>query len=209
SWDYWNDERDKLARDRDDDYRYVGQRSYGVTDLSYYGSWRRVPSYGWVWRPAGLASGWAPYRDGRWANSWGWGWTWVSNEPWGWLPYHYGYWVYLTDTDEWVWVPSGFNGFWSPAPVTWYYYDWDNVSYVCWRPRPYIAPGYIDTDSPSPLVHGSVGQPVGRERPVRGGEPIDPIKSPKPIEQPIGRDNNFKAGHVENFDGGLTVVTEK
>ncbi|OLD64736.1 MAG: hypothetical protein AUI47_04525 [Acidobacteria bacterium 13_1_40CM_2_68_5] len=47
-----------------------------LNELSYYGSWRSVPDYGWVWRPV-YSGSWGPYVNGYWT----WcptGWVWVS-----------------------------------------------------------------------------------------------------------------------------------
>ena len=78
-----------------------------VDELSEYGEWVDVPTYGYVWRPR-VAVGWSPYVYGRWVWISPYGWTWVSNEPWGWYPYRCGYW--LTDpVFGWVWSP--FNAF--------------------------------------------------------------------------------------------------
>ena len=94
-----------------------------------YGEWVTVPSYGQVWRPAGVAAGWRPYYYGRWewTNE---GWFWVSDEPWGWAAYHYGRWAW-DGYYGWVWVP-GYE--WAPAWVSW------RVSgdVVGWAP---LAPG--------------------------------------------------------------------
>jgi hypothetical protein len=74
-----------------------------VNELSEYGEWVDVPTYGYVWRPR-VAVGWSPYVYGRWAWISPYGWTWVSNEPWGWYPYRCGYW--LTDpVFGWIWSP--------------------------------------------------------------------------------------------------------
>ena len=100
-WDGWVEQRDaRLAHARS--YRYVSADIAGAEDLDQYGRWETVPSYGWVWTPASVAPGWAPYRVGRWMWQDPWGWTWISSEPWGWAPYHYGRWVFAS---RWYWVP--------------------------------------------------------------------------------------------------------
>ena len=77
---------------------------YGYDDLSPYGQWITVASYGPIWRPYGVSIGWSPYSYG----SWVWyptGYTWVSAYPWGWTPYRYGGWHYI-NTYGWCWRPG-------------------------------------------------------------------------------------------------------
>ena len=107
-----------------------------VSELDYYGAWRYVPTFGWVWRPTSLHVGWRPYYSGYWT----WcprGWTWVSYEPWGWLPYHYGRWSWVTSTG-WVWIPGAvYSGAWVSWAVT--------PSYVGWCPLDfYNRPAYVN-----------------------------------------------------------------
>ncbi|HUS05054.1 MAG TPA: FecR family protein, partial [Bryobacteraceae bacterium] len=64
-WDNWNRKRDRDL-ERSDSYRYVSHDIYGAEDLDNHGHWADVPPYGMVWVPR-VASGWAPYRYGRWA----------------------------------------------------------------------------------------------------------------------------------------------
>jgi hypothetical protein len=96
------------SRDRHDDgsrsARYVSRDVVGYEDLDDYGSWRSDPSYGNVWVPTRVATGWAPYRSGHWAWVSPWGWTWVDDEPWGYAPFHYGRWVHVRGS--WGWVPG-------------------------------------------------------------------------------------------------------
>jgi Family of unknown function (DUF6600)/FecR protein len=101
-WDGWVSDREGRYRNVRS-YQYVSHSIAGVEDLDTYGSWQRIPSYGWCWTPASVTVGWAPYRAGRWLWQDPWGWTWVSTEPWGWAPYHYGRWV--TYSSRWFWVP--------------------------------------------------------------------------------------------------------
>ena len=82
--------------------------------LTSYGTWVEVGSYGRCWRPAGVAVEWRPYCNGDWE----WtdcGWYWASDEPWAWACYHYGTWVYDSNSG-WVWIP-GVE--WAPAWVVW------------------------------------------------------------------------------------------
>ena len=92
--------------------------------LNAYGTWIDAGAYGRVWQPAVL-SDWRPYTLG----SWVWtdrGWMWDSDEPFGWVVYHYGYWTQIGGLG-WVWVPGNE---WAPARVDWYC---DN-GYVGWAP---------------------------------------------------------------------------
>ncbi|HEV8585562.1 MAG TPA: DUF6600 domain-containing protein [Methylomirabilota bacterium] len=103
AWDTWNYARtdellDSLSA------RYVSAGVYGVDDLDHYGAWRVVPTYGPVWVPRDVATGWAPYSTGRWVADPRYGWTWVDAAPWGWAPYHYGRWVSIDG--DWAWAPG-------------------------------------------------------------------------------------------------------
>jgi len=94
--------------------------------LNGYGNWIDLADYGRVWQP-GVTSDWAPFVNGEWV----WtdrGWMWESDEPFGWVVYHYGYWMQL-GAAGWVWVP-GYE--WSPARVRWYA-DEENIG---WSPLP-------------------------------------------------------------------------
>ena len=99
-----------------------------AVELSHYGHWYNNPSYGWVWRPVGLVSGWQPYLHGRWVYS-PTGLVWVSSEPWGWAPFHYGRWEFLFGSG-WVWIPghvfSGAYVAWGVAPG---YFGWCPLGY--------------------------------------------------------------------------------
>ena len=102
--------------------RYVAPGVIGYEDLDTYGTWRTVPTYGWVWYPAptAITAGWAPYRDGHWAWVEPWGWTWVDNAAWGFAPYHYGRWVFWGGA--WAWCPgpvSYARPVYAPALVAW------------------------------------------------------------------------------------------
>ena len=102
--------------------RYVAPGVIGYEDLDTYGTWRMVPTYGWVWYPypTAITAGWAPYRDGHWAWVEPWGWTWVDNAAWGFAPYHYGRWVFWGGA--WAWCPgpvSYARPVYAPALVGW------------------------------------------------------------------------------------------
>ncbi|HKY32215.1 MAG TPA: FecR family protein, partial [Candidatus Polarisedimenticolia bacterium] len=132
-FDQWAAERQEaLVREaRHDEDEPVGLpepvRPY-ASELSYYGNWYNNPSYGWVWRPVGLASDWQPYLYGRWTYSPA-GMVWVSYEPWGWAPFHYGRWEFLVGSG-WVWIPghvfSGAYVAWSVSPG---YFGWCPLGY--------------------------------------------------------------------------------
>jgi hypothetical protein len=96
-------------------------------ELSPYGQWVTIGSYGEVWCPRDMPAGWQPYLNGKWCFT-HYGWTWVSFDPWGGDPYHYGTWVF-TDDWGWVWVPGTI---WAPAWVTWC----DDGTYIGWAPVP-------------------------------------------------------------------------
>jgi FecR protein len=105
-----SDDFDNFAFDRDrredgaESANYVSPEMTGYEDLDDYGHWQYVGGYGTVWVPAGVASDWAPYRNGHWAYIDPWGWTWVEDEPWGFAPFHYGRWAYAEN--RWCWVPG-------------------------------------------------------------------------------------------------------
>jgi hypothetical protein len=97
---YW------ASRDRQVVYDAPQYLSAGVTgyeDLNGYGNWVDDGSYGRVWVPRAVPSGWAPYRTGHWSYVRPWGWTWIDEQPWGFAPYHYGRWA--NSNNRWVWVP--------------------------------------------------------------------------------------------------------
>jgi len=103
AWDRWNYARADHLLDAVS-ARYVSPDAYGVSELDRYGAWRVVPTYGAVWVPTAVTSGWVPYSTGSWTLDPFYGWTWVDTAPWGWAPYHYGRWV---DVDGfWAWAPG-------------------------------------------------------------------------------------------------------
>jgi hypothetical protein len=134
-WDDWTDRRE-ADRSALADARYIPSNvTMGATELSRYGRWVTVDSYGSAWVPLNVDAYWSPYSVGRWAYRPRWGWTWVSYEPWGWLPYHYGRW-YHHSTIGWCWIPGpafAFN-FWSPGLVAFY----EGPGWVSWCP---LGPG--------------------------------------------------------------------
>ena len=103
-------------------------------DLRFYGSWRELYPYGWVWRPV-VVREWAPMTYGQWAwtNR---GWMWISYDPFGWATDYYGYWVWDFELG-WVWIPECQ---WEPARCNWV--SWDE--WVAWSPLP--PPGLVYQD---------------------------------------------------------------
>jgi hypothetical protein len=117
-----------LADDTEDDY-YYGRRDNVSFDrfyneLSPFGRWVYMPSYGRVWITN--ERGFRPYYNaGHWENS-RYGYAWRSDYSWGWAPFHYGRWGY-DNMYGWFWVP-GYE--WSPGWVDWR----SNNSYYGWAP---------------------------------------------------------------------------
>jgi len=143
-WDRWNYQRtDQLVNSTS--ARYVAPGVYGTQELDRYGSWQTVESYGSVWVPRAVATGWTPYSTGRWIWDPRYGWTWLDDEPWGWAPYHYGRWVHA----------SGFWG-WAPGPIV---------------TRPVYAPALVIFLGGA--VRLSVGLPLAWA-PLAWGEPVIP-----------------------------------
>ena len=105
-FDRWAEGRDQ-KRARIEAARHVPPEMTGYEDLDEHGSWRTVASYGTVWVPSQVPSGWAPFQNGHWVWISPWGWTWVDDAPWGFAPAHYG---------RWVWVDRYWA--WAPGPVT-------------------------------------------------------------------------------------------
>ena len=152
-WDRWNYDRDStihqassaISPDYVNQYETTYSNFYGVSDLSNYGTWTDVSSYGQCWIPR-VGSDWAPYRTGQWLWIPRAGWTWLAREPWGWAPYHYGRWVFAQGFG-WMWVPgftrypdpSRFRNYcWRPALVSFFNYPTSRGNYVGWYP---LAPG--------------------------------------------------------------------
>jgi len=152
AWDRWNyarsdDQMDAVSA------RYVPAGVSGVDDLDQHGDWRLVPSYGAVWVPRRVATGWVPYSTGRWIYDPYYGWTWVDDAPWGWAPYHYGRWVHV----------SGFWG-WCPGRVV---------------VRPYYAPALVAFFGGGGLSVGiSTGAPRVGWVALGWGEPLVPWWGP-------------------------------
>ena len=124
--------------------RRAGSLRHAET-LDRHGSWRTVDSYGSIWVPRTVASGWTPYSTGRWIWDPSYGWTWLDDAPWGWAPYHYGRWVNA----------SGVWG-WAPGPIV---------------TRPVYAPALVVFLGGG--VSLSIGQPLAWA-PLGYGEPVIP-----------------------------------
>lgn len=152
-WDVWSNDRDSsiyqataaVSPDYVNTYETTYNSFYGASDLSNYGTWTDVSSYGQCWVPR-VGSDWAPYRSGQWLWVPRTGWTWLSSEPWGWAPYHYGRWAFVSGFG-WVWSPgfsripdrSRFRDYrWRPALVTFFNCPTSRGNYVGWYP---LAPG--------------------------------------------------------------------
>ena len=147
-WDRWNYTRTDALLDAVS-ARYVSPGTYGASDLDRYGTWRVVDTYGSVWVPTGVPTGWAPYSTGSWTLDPVYGWTWVDTAPWGWAPYHYGRWVFV----------NGFWG-WAPGPVL---------------ARPVYAPALVAFfGGPSVGVSVGIGGPVVGWVALGWGEPCVP-----------------------------------
>jgi hypothetical protein len=148
AWDRWNYARTDEQLDAVS-ARYVPAEVYGVDDLDHHGDWRVVPTYGPIWVPRGLGSGWAPYSTGRWIWDPFYAWTWVDDAPWGWAPYHYGRWVRA----------SGYWG-WCPGPIV---------------TRPYYAPALVGFFGGGGVSVGvTIGTPYVGWTALGWGEPLIP-----------------------------------
>jgi hypothetical protein len=157
-WDKWNYARTDQLLDAVS-ARYVSPGTYGVDDLDLYGTWRVVPTYGPVWVPTAVPTGWVPYSTGSWILDPFYGWTWVDSAPWGWAPFHYGRWVFV-------------DGFWAwaPGPVA---------------PRPVYAPALVAFyGGPDVQVSVGLGGPVVGWVALCWGEPLVPWWGPASFHRP-------------------------
>jgi hypothetical protein len=80
--------------------------SYGLNDLSYYGTFADLGGCGSMWRPYFASAAWDPFSNGAWAWYPSAGYSWVSPYPWAWTPYHSGSWAYCSGAG-WGWMPGG------------------------------------------------------------------------------------------------------
>ena len=124
-------------------YQHVNSYIPGLYDLDYYGDWRNMDGYGYVWSPR-VDAGWMPYQSGYWYTDHPYGPTWVSNEPWGYAPYHYGRWAFVGD--RWYWVPDRTNvtPVYSPALVAFMPFGNDQIGWVPLGPGDVYVPRYYD-----------------------------------------------------------------
>jgi hypothetical protein len=125
-FDRWSDGAWTVKRGESWD-RVPSDLRYYSDDLDRNGTWVDSDEYGWVWRPAGVASDWRPYYQGRWAAYPG-GMTWISYDPWAYVTYHHGRWAW--SAGGWCWIPGLY---YSPAWVAWSYSD----GYCGWAPLGY------------------------------------------------------------------------
>lgn len=116
AFDQWALARDERYRDSPS-ARYVSPYMTGYEELDFHGDWIPDGTYGNVWVPRVVPTGWAPYRSGQWRWVRPWGWSWVDHAPWGYAPFHYGRWV--TIGNRWCWWPGGYvaRPVWAPALV--------------------------------------------------------------------------------------------
>lgn len=108
---------------------FVSPEMTGHETLDQYGRWQETAEYGAAWFPSGVASGWAPYRSGRWAWVLPWGWTWIDQAPWGFAPFHYGRWTIIGN--QWAWLPGVYapRPVYAPALVAWHGQPGWNLSF--------------------------------------------------------------------------------
>jgi hypothetical protein len=164
-WDNWNYARTDSFH-ASASAQYIPDDVYAAHELDTYGTWRTVPTYGSVWVPRAVPTGWAPYSDGRWIWDPYYGWSWVSYEPWGWAPYHYGRWVHYDNYWAWAPGPRVSVGVYAPALVAFFGDDHFRVGIGIGAP---IAPvGWVSLSWGEPLYPwwGSVGF---RDHPYWGG----------------------------------------
>ncbi|NMG29683.1 DUF6600 domain-containing protein [Aromatoleum evansii] len=115
-FDRWSSSRDRRYDDSRS-VRYVSEDVVGYQELDEYGDWRDDATYGSVWYPTRVSTGWAPYREGHWVWIDPWGWTWVDDAPWGFAVSHYGRWAYVGGTWGWVPGPVRSRAYYAPALV--------------------------------------------------------------------------------------------
>ena len=213
-----NDQRSASAR-------HVSPEMTGAEELDRHGRWDRHPEHGAIWVPLVVASGWAPYRDGRWVWVRPWGWTWVDTAPWGFAPFHYGRWVHWTG--RWAWVPGAYAArpVYSPGLVAWVGGPGLSIGVQIGRPLPQVGwvalapyepyrPHYFYRDWPHDRWpdrryvrpgHGQQKTPPVAQAPGRAYIP-DRVPRDGRAGGDVGDDG---PRHWRNQDapGGLTVVT--
>ncbi|WP_293852829.1 DUF6600 domain-containing protein [Steroidobacter sp.] len=151
AFENWANDRDG-RNERSKSAQYVSRDVVGYEDLDDNGEWISEPEYGYVWRPTYVASGWAPYRYGRWVYVSPWGWSWMDDARWGYAPFHYGRWASIRD--RWCWVPGPrhIRPVYAPALVGWVggpsvgiSVSFGNVGWYPLSPRDVYYPGYRHT----------------------------------------------------------------
>lgn len=180
-------------------------RGYGASDLNHYGTYVRVPDYGWGWRPYGVTADWDPFANGTWVWYPSFGWVWVSSDPWGWAPYRYGHWAWVNGLG-WYWVPGG-GGFGWGWPWSWN----TGPTFIGYVPPIYIAPA-----APRPLNPDHGHRPINRRPPdqVVVGNPaaprplsgIDLIRTEPHVNNPV-RPGNLRDRDDTGARGGMPVGT--
>ncbi len=87
-------------------FRGASPYAYGISDLSYYGSFSSIGGCGNMWQPYFASAAFDPFGNGTWAYYPGAGYSFVSPYPWGWTPFHSGSWSYCP-ASGWGWQPTG------------------------------------------------------------------------------------------------------
>ncbi|HEY5761045.1 MAG TPA: DUF6600 domain-containing protein [Steroidobacter sp.] len=151
AFENWANDRDG-RNERSQSAKYVSRDVVGYEDLDDNGEWISEPEYGYVWRPTYVASGWAPYRYGRWVYVSPWGYSWVDDARWGYAPFHYGRWAYVRSSWCWVPGPRHHRPVYAPALVGWVggptvgvSVSFGNVGWYPLGPRDVYYPGYRHT----------------------------------------------------------------
>jgi hypothetical protein len=151
AFENWANDRDG-RNERSQSAKYVSRDVVGYEDLDDNGEWISEPEYGYVWRPTYVASGWAPYRYGRWVYVSPWGYSWVDDARWGYAPFHYGRWAYVRSSWCWVPGPRHIRPVYAPALVGWVggptvgvSVSFGNVGWYPLGPRDVYYPGYRHT----------------------------------------------------------------
>ncbi len=163
AWDEWNHARTDWHLDAAS-ARYVPPGTYGVSDLDRYGTWRAVPTYGSVWVPNAVPSGWVPYSTGAWVLDPYYGWTWVDSAPWGWAPFHHGRWVFVDGFWTWTPGPVAVRPVYAPACVA--FFEGAGVNIAVRDEGPMV--GWVALGWGEPLVPWW-GRPGFKHRPYWGG----------------------------------------
>lgn len=190
AFDTWYLEREQLVTDA---YEYADQIPAGAVPAEYadqvaglhgYGRWIYVDQ-GWYWMPY-VASGWVPYHTGFWDYVSPWGWIWIPFEPWGWTAYHYGYWRFFAGRG-WMWFPSWY---WRGHYAHWRYNPGRSVHWIAAHPDD-------DMDSHGILRPGAVplNSRLAIGIPVEAAQTIDQMVNRIPVQRNAVR--SLPAGHSD------------